>query len=104
MINIIPEGSRARETYLLDERKTAIRTANEFLELKKYCEKVKDIENARFFRDCVSAANKRYRAITYVIPWVCSTIPGDCVMMEPSRWPLELIDDINALLWETTNI
>lgn len=67
--------------------------------LKKACEKVKDIDGARFYRGEVAFQLARYRATTFVLPWFDNAPPGDCAgIVAPSLWPTGLADAFDQLI------
>lgn len=67
--------------------------------IKKACEKTRDIDGARFFRDEVAFQLARYRAVTFVLPWFDKEPPGDCAsVIAPSLWPTGLADALDHLI------
>lgn len=82
---------------LLAEKKKASQNRDEFLKYQKAAEKERDFDTARFFREEAAAQLKIYRAATFLLPWYTNEPPGDCRMMQPSEWPIELASQLDYL-------
>lgn len=84
------EGDEALADDLLALKKRTAQDYDELCGLKKMCERNRDIEGARFFRDEVSDKLKELRALRVFIPMFVSDAPKDCTTPMWNAWPRDL--------------
>lgn len=97
-IILLPTGDA--DDYLRTERRKATQYIDELNGLKKACEKDKNYDAARWYREEISRFQKRYRAICFIGGWYMDNPrPGDCQKQVPvQHWPVELAEDLDLIL------
>lgn len=78
--------------WLFEERKQALK------ELEQAQQDQKKI--GKEWKTVVNGARKYYKAVCYHIPWFCNEYPGDCKLVEPSLWPLDLEEELDWVYYK----
>lgn len=95
------EGFFAR---LLAFKKRYTRDREEMLTFKKACQKMGDIEGARFFREEAADCLKMQRAAAYWLGRYMEAPPGDCPNHPPCEWPIELAYHLDMAGYEAEGL
>lgn len=77
----------------------------EFKKLVQQAHKEKyEQEVITIFKEQEAYNRKRYRALTYIIPYYFNKFPGDCKKIDQRKWPVDLANDIDAIFNRLVNL
>lgn len=93
LITPTPEIAAALET----ERRDAIATRDELLAAQKACAAERDYDGAKALKPFAQEQMRRYRAACLVLPWFTAAAPGDCPVVPPEAWSVDLEFELDAV-------
>lgn len=97
--SFLPDPDDAASDYLMAERKVAAQEMQDWKELQSIAARDKDFKLAKFYKACGNDAQRRYKALCFIIPHYVGNPPGDAKKLVPvAHFPLELDSELTTIL------